>query len=64
LSDTNRVNRALAPALDFAIADAISLAERIMNQIDACFPTPSQSMTSAGGYPWKGRTEKLSMPTP
>jgi hypothetical protein len=44
-----------SPALDSAIADAISLAEKIMRQIDARFAAPSQSMTSGTGYPWKGR---------
>jgi len=44
-----------SPALDAAIADAISLAEQIMNQIDARWATPSQSMTSEAGYSWKGR---------
>jgi hypothetical protein len=46
-----------SPALDSAIADAISLAERIMKQIDARWAAPSQSMTSAAGYPWKTHTE-------
>ncbi len=53
-----------SPALDSAIADAISLAERIMKQIDARFPTPSQSMTSGAGYPWKGAPGKVSTPAP
>ena len=46
-------------ALDAAIADAISLAERIMQKIDnrtANSPPPSQSMTSSAGYPWKSQT--------
>lgn len=49
----------LSPALDAAIADAISLAERIMQKIDSRWNAPSppnQSMTSSVGYPWKGRT--------
>jgi hypothetical protein len=46
-----------SPALDSAIADAISLAEKIMKQIDARWAAPSQSMTSGTGYPWKTHTE-------
>jgi hypothetical protein len=46
-----------SPALDAAIADAVSMAEKIMRHIDARWRTPSQppsqSMTSMGGYPWK-----------
>lgn len=45
-----------SPALDSAIADAISLAEKIMQKIDARWAAPSQSMTSEAGYPWKGRS--------
>jgi len=47
-----------SPALDSAIADAISLAERIMQKIDnrtANPHPPNQSMTSAAGYLWKSR---------
>jgi hypothetical protein len=44
-----------SPALDSAIADAISLAEKIMQQIDARWEAPSQLMISSAGYPWKGR---------
>jgi len=44
-----------SPALDSAIADAISLAEKIMKQIDARWAAPSQTMTSGTGYPWRGR---------
>ena len=46
-----------SPALDAAIADAISLAERIMLKIDSRWaaPTANQSMTSSAGYPWKGQ---------
>ena len=46
-------------ALDAAIAEAISLAETIMARIDARSaapgPSPTQSMTSSAGYPWKNR---------
>ena len=45
-----------SPALDSAIADAISLAEKIMKQIDARWAAPRQTMTSAAQYPWKGRS--------
>ena len=45
-----------SPALDSAIADAISLAERIMKQIDATWAASSQTMTSSAQYPWKGRS--------
>ena len=45
-----------SPAQDAAIADAISLAERIMQRIDSRAATPpDQHMTSNAGYPWKGR---------
>lgn len=47
-----------SPALDAAIADAISLAERIMQKIDSRATTPAspnQSMTSSAGYPFKSR---------
>ena len=45
-----------SPALDGAIADAITLAERIMQRIDSRSARPNppdQSMTSSAGYPWK-----------
>lgn len=48
-----------SPALDAAIADPITLAERIMQKIDSgtTAPTPpTQSMTSGADYPWKSRT--------
>jgi hypothetical protein len=49
-----------SPALDAAISDAISLAEKIMQRIDARWSTPrqppNQSMTSNADYPWKGRS--------
>jgi hypothetical protein len=49
-----------SPALDAAISDAISLAEKIMQKIDARWRTPTnppnQSMTSNADYPWKSRT--------
>jgi hypothetical protein len=44
--------------MDAAIANAISLAERIMQRIDSrCDPItpPNQSMTSSANYPWKSR---------
>ena len=47
------------PALDNAIAEAITLAESIMQKIDnRAGPSqpPNQSMTSSAGYPWKSRT--------
>jgi hypothetical protein len=48
-----------SPALDAAIADAVSMAERIMRQIDSRWKVPSQppsqSMTSTANYPWKSR---------
>jgi hypothetical protein len=47
-----------SPAVDAAIADAISLAERIMQKIDSrsrAAAPPDQSMTSSAGYPWKGQ---------
>lgn len=45
----------MSPALDAAIADAISVAERMMHKIDnrSANPPPTQSMTSSAGYPWK-----------
>lgn len=43
-------------ALDAAIANAISLAEKIMQKIDNRSTPPAQSMTSSANYPWKGRT--------
>lgn len=49
-----------SPALDAAIADAISLAERIMQKIDnrsSASTPPTQSMTSSAGYPWKGQRQ-------
>ena len=50
-------------AIDNAIAEAITLAERILQNIDARAVTagratvrpPDQSMTSSAGYPWKNR---------
>ncbi len=47
-----------SPALDAAISDAISLAERTMQKIDnRSRPSPpDQSMNSSAGYPWKDRT--------
>jgi hypothetical protein len=49
-----------SPALESAISDAISLAEKIMQRIDARWRTPSQppnqSMTSTADYPWKRRS--------
>jgi hypothetical protein len=45
-------------ALDAAIADALSLAESIMQKIDirwAPARPPDQSMTSSANYPWKNR---------
>jgi hypothetical protein len=51
--------RPAGPALDAAISHAISLAERIMAQIEGrtspARTQPSQTMTSAAEYPWKGR---------
>ena len=46
------------PALEGAISDAITLAERIMARIDAraAAKPPDQRMTSNEGYPWKSRT--------
>jgi hypothetical protein len=43
-----------SPAMDAAIADAISLAGRIMQRIDnrSAVP-PHQSMTTFKDYPWK-----------
>lgn len=48
-----------SPTLDTAIANAISLAEKIMQKIDtrsAGPRPPDQRMTSSADYPWKGRT--------
>jgi hypothetical protein len=51
-----------SPALDSAISDAISLAEKIMQRIDARWrgspqsQPPTQSMTSNADYPWKHRS--------
>lgn len=51
-----------SPALEAAISDAISLAEKIMQKIDARWKgspasqPPSQSMTSMADYPWKGKS--------
>ncbi len=46
-----------SPALDAAITDAVALAEKIMQRIDArTAAPPTQRMTSNAGYPWKGRT--------
>ncbi len=43
-----------SPALDAAIADAISLAERILQRIDSRSASPpKQQMTSNENYPWK-----------
>ena len=45
-----------SPALDAAIAEAVTMAERIMQQIDrrtAAARPPDQSMTTNGNYPWK-----------
>jgi hypothetical protein len=46
-----------SPVLDAAIADAVTMAERIMRKIDSLWPgktqPPNQSMTSAADYPWK-----------
>jgi hypothetical protein len=45
-----------SPALDAAITDAISLAERILQKIDSRSSQtkpPDQSMTSSAGYPRK-----------
>jgi hypothetical protein len=48
-----------SPALEAAIADAISLAEKIMQRIDSRWAVrnqpPSQSMTSNADYPWKSK---------
>jgi hypothetical protein len=46
-----------SPALESAIADAISMAERIMQQIDSRFTPspPSESMDSSSNHPWKER---------
>jgi hypothetical protein len=46
-----------SPALEYAIADAISMAEKMMARIDSrSAPSPlSQSMDSSSNYPWKGR---------
>jgi len=43
------------PALDNAISEPISLAERIMQKIDSrsAATPPTQSMTSSANYPWK-----------
>ena len=42
------------PALDNAIAETITLAERIMAKIDSRSATPPhQNMTSSANYPWK-----------
>ena len=42
-----------SPALDAAVADAITLAENILRRIDIRFATPpTQSMTSSKDYPW------------
>jgi hypothetical protein len=47
-----------SPAVEAAISDAISLAEKILQRIDSRSPAPSQSqsMNSSSNYPWKGRT--------
>lgn len=44
-----------SPALESAIADAITMAERIMQRIDArSKPSPpDQAMTTTANYPWK-----------
>jgi hypothetical protein len=44
-----------SPAMEGAIADAITLAERIMQRIDGKFrpQPPDQHMTSTANYPWK-----------
>jgi hypothetical protein len=44
-----------SPALESAIADAVSMAEKIMQRIDSRF-APSQSMNSSNSYPWKTRS--------
>jgi hypothetical protein len=44
-----------SPALESAIADAIFLAEKIMQKIDARWAAPNPSMNSAAGYPWKSQ---------
>lgn len=49
-----------SPALDAAMSNAVSMAERIMRQIDSRWKAqsqpPSQSMTSMTNYPWKPRS--------
>ena len=44
-----------SPALESAIADAVSMAEKIMQRIDSRL-APSQSMNSSASYPWKTRS--------
>jgi hypothetical protein len=47
----DQLGAGFSPALDAAIADAIS---RIMARVDSRSPTqPDQHMTSSRGYPWK-----------
>ena len=45
------------PALEGAIADAITLAERILQTVDIRFrlAPPDQHMTSSAGYPRKSK---------
>jgi hypothetical protein len=46
-----------SPALDAAIADAVSMAARIMRKIDSLSSaSPDQKMNTSDGYPWKSKT--------
>jgi len=46
-----------SPALANVIAEAITLAERIMQKVDnrSAGTPPTQNMTSSAGYPWSSK---------